>query len=75
MKAIILEVRDGYAAALREDGVLVTAGGRVAGCTAVAPDLRQAVSDAYALAAQVHFANAYCRRDIGRRALSACEGE
>ena len=57
-------------AALR-DGLLVTSGGRVAGCTAVADTLPQAVEEAYALARRVRFENAYCRSDIGRRALQA----
>ena len=29
---------------------------------------------AYALADRIHFDNAYCRRDIGRRALEARNG-
>ena len=33
-----------------------------------------AIRDAYALAAQVHFDNAYCRKDIGQRALRAVKG-
>lgn len=56
-----------------EDGRLVTAGGRVLGVTAVAEDLPAAVAGAYRLAEGVHFANAYCRKDIGRRALAAME--
>ena len=51
--------------------VLVTNGGRVLGCTAVADTLEDAIRGAYAVADQVSFENAYCRRDIGRRALAA----
>ena len=57
-------------AALR-DGQLVTNGGRVLGCTAVAETLPKAIEEAYAVAEQVKFENAFCRRDIGRRALQA----
>ena len=57
-------------AALR-DGQLVTNGGRVLGCTAVAETLPEAIEEAYAVAEQVKFENAFCRRDIGRRALQA----
>ena len=57
-------------AALR-DGELVTSGGRVLGCTAVADTLPAAIREAYALAGQIHFENAYCRSDIGQRALRA----
>ena len=62
------------AGAAVKDGALVTGGGRVLGATAVAEDLPAAVKAAYALADRVHFDNAYCRRDIGRRALRALEG-
>ena len=62
------------AGAAVKDGALVTGGGRVLGATAVAEDLPTAVEAAYALADRVHFNNAYCRRDIGRRALRALEG-
>jgi len=59
------------AGAALADGVLVTAGGRVLGVTAVADDLPAAVREAYRLVEGVHFDNAYCRRDIGARALRA----
>ena len=62
------------AGAAVKDGALVTGGGRVLGATVVADDLPAAVEAAYALADRVHFDNAYCRRDIGRRALRALEG-
>ena len=59
------------AGAVEKDGVLVTSGGRVAGCTAVKKDLESAIAGAYAIAEQVRFENAYCRQDIGKRALQA----
>ena len=55
------------------DGRLVTAGGRVTGTTVVAGTLAGAIREAYRLANQVEFANAYRRRDIGQRALQALE--
>ncbi len=61
-------------AALR-DGQLVTNGGRVAGCTAVADSLEAAIDGAYDIAGQLRFENSYCRSDIGRRALQARKGE
>ncbi len=54
-------------------GTLVTNGGRVVGCTAVADTLPEAIEKAYEIADQVHFDNAFCRRDIGRRAMQALE--
>ena len=59
------------AGATLKDGVLVTNGGRVCGCTAVADSLENAIQGAYRIADQVHFDNAYCRTDIGQRALRA----
>ena len=52
-----------------KDGRLVTSGGRVLGVVATAPELKTAVERAYEQVEKVHFANAYYRRDIGRRAL------
>ncbi|MBR6951021.1 MAG: phosphoribosylamine--glycine ligase [Oscillospiraceae bacterium] len=59
------------AGAKLDGGKLVTSGGRVLGVTATAPTLREAIDRAYANADRVTFANAYCRRDIGQRALQA----
>ena len=61
------------AGAKLQDGELVTSGGRVVGCTAVADTLPEAIREAYEIAGQVHFENAYCRRDIGARALKAAQ--
>ncbi len=60
--------------ALREDGTLVTSGGRVLGVTAAAPTLQEALRDAYAAAETVDFDGKYLRTDIGKRALAALEG-
>ena len=59
------------AGAAVKDGRLVTNGGRVLGAVAIAEDLRTAIAKAYGLADRIHFGNAYCRRDIGQRALAA----
>ena len=53
------------------DGKLLTSGGRVTGTTAVRSTLEDAIVAAYRLSAGVKFANAYCRSDIGQRALAA----
>ena len=70
------DVRDHVfvAGAALKDGVLVTNGGRVVGCTAVAETLSAAVDAAYSIAGKVHFENAYCRSDIGARALRMSKG-
>ena len=59
------------AGAKLENGQLLTSGGRVTGTTVVADSLEDAISGAYAMAKGVQFENAYCRSDIGRRALQA----
>ena len=63
------------AGAVEKDGKLLTSGGRVLGAVAVAGDLPRAIERAYALADRIHFENAFCRRDIGKRALEALEGK
>ena len=61
-----------YVAGARlENGQLLTSGGRVTGTTVVADSLEDAIAGAYAMAKGVQFENAYCRSDIGRRALQA----
>ena len=62
------------AGAALEDGVLKTNGGRVVGAVAVADTLERAIDAAYDLAGRIHFENAYCRSDIGQRALAAGKG-
>ena len=61
------------AGAAVKDGRLVTNGGRVVGCTAIAETLSEAVRNAYKIADQVRFENKFCRRDIGAKAMAAKE--
>lgn len=53
----------------REDGAIVSAGGRVLSVTATAPSLAQAREAAYALLGQVELAGAQFRRDIAEAAV------
>ena len=53
------------------DGKLLTNGGRVVGCTAVADTLPEAIRAAYEITDHVKFKNAYKRNDIGARAMKA----
>jgi phosphoribosylamine--glycine ligase len=55
--------------AQRDDGALVTAGGRVLNVTGVAGDLRSALGRAYAAIQHLHFDHMHHRTDIGWRAL------
>ena len=47
---------------------------RAAAVTATAADLPAAIREAYRLVEGVQFEKAYCRRDIGQKALAAMEG-
>ena len=51
------------------DGNVITAGGRVLCACAQGDDLSQARNRAYAAVDRIHFEGAFCRRDIGYRAL------
>ena len=53
------------------DGKLLTNGGRVLGVTAIDETLKGAIDKAYEKVSKIHFENAYCRKDIGARALKA----
>ena len=70
------EVKDKVfvAGAKIEDGILVTNGGRVVGCSGVGDTLPEAIQKAYEVVDKVHFENEYYRHDIGARALKAYKG-
>ena len=59
------------AGAKLEGGKLLSSGGRVLGVTELAATLPEAIEKAYADVEKISFANAYYRRDIGKRALEA----
>ena len=59
------------AGAKKENGKLLTSGGRVLGVTATADSLPEAVKKAYDAVKKVNFENMYYRKDIGKRALMA----
>jgi phosphoribosylamine---glycine ligase len=57
-----------HAGTTRHDDAYFTAGGRVLGVTARAPELKTAVERAYQAAAQISFEGAHYRKDIAARA-------
>ena len=63
------------AGAKLEGGKLLTSGGRVLNVVATAPTLKEAIDDAYKATKSITFENAYCRSDIGQRALQAVSAE
>jgi phosphoribosylamine--glycine ligase len=52
------------------DGKLVTNGGRVLGVTAVDRDIRSAIERGYRAVEKIRWEGAYCRTDIGKKALA-----
>lgn len=58
-----------HAGTAKQDGQVVTAGGRVLGVTAIGEDLREAIARAYEAVDLITWNDCYCRRDIGRKAL------
>jgi phosphoribosylamine--glycine ligase len=64
------DVKVFHAGTDRQGGKLVTAGGRVLGVTALGEDLASAQARAYQAVDQINWPGAYCRRDIGYRALA-----
>jgi len=55
---------------LREDGRVVTAGGRVLCVTALGETVAAAQRRAYEVADRIRWPGVYCRRDIGHRAIA-----
>ncbi len=55
----------------REDGQLVTNGGRVIGVTAIGDTIKSSIDRAYEAVSKINFDRAYFRRDIGHRALTS----
>lgn len=60
-----------FAGAKKSGNDILSAGGRVLGVSAIAPDLKSAIAKAYKETEKVHFENSYKRSDIGARALAA----
>ena len=58
------------AGAKKQDGKLLSAGGRVLGVTAVGSNLSDAIDKAYAATKKVQFENGFYRSDIGQKALA-----
>jgi phosphoribosylamine--glycine ligase len=58
-----------HAGTVFRDGKLLTAGGRVLGVTAIAPDLESAIARAYVAVKMVHFEGMHYRKDIGAKGL------
>jgi len=58
-----------HAGTAKDDGRVVTNGGRVLGVTALGKTVAEAKARAYGAVAKIHFDGAYCRSDIADRAI------
>jgi phosphoribosylamine---glycine ligase len=63
-----------HAGTREHDGAVITAGGRVLCVTALGDSVAAAQATAYALADRIHWPGAFCRRDIGYRAIARERG-
>ena len=59
-----------HAGTQKQDGKILTTGGRVLGVTALGDTLESAISNAYAAVDQISWPHKYCRKDIGKKGLS-----
>lgn len=59
-----------HAGTRREDGQVLTNGGRVLGVTALGTTLESAIANAYLAAQKIQWQSKYCRMDIGKKGLA-----
>ncbi len=59
-----------HAGTKKEDGKILTNGGRVLGVTALGDSLEIAITNAYSTVNNIIWPNKYCRKDIGKKGLS-----
>ncbi len=59
-----------HAGTKKQDGKILSNGGRVLGVTALGDTLGSAISNAYIAAEKISWPHKYCRKDIGKKGLS-----
>ena len=59
-----------HAGTKKQDGKILTNGGRVLGVTALGDTLESAIQNAYSVAEKISWPHKYCRKDIGKKGLS-----
>jgi phosphoribosylamine---glycine ligase len=64
------DVKIFHAGTREKGGIVFTSGGRVLCAVALGADVAEAQRKAYALADRIHWLGAFCRRDIGWRAIA-----
>jgi phosphoribosylamine--glycine ligase len=64
-----------HAGTALKDKAVVTNGGRVLGVTALGEDIPGSIKKAYQAVKKIHWETAYCRTDIGQKALKYAKGK
>ena len=59
-----------HAGTKKQDGEILTNGGRVLGVTALGDTLESAIEKAYSTIEKISWQHKYCRKDIGKKGLS-----
>ncbi|MGI9567091.1 MAG: phosphoribosylamine--glycine ligase [Nitrosopumilus sp.] len=59
-----------HAGTRKENGKIISNGGRVLGVTALGDSLESAIANAYSAADKITWPHKYCRKDIGQKGLS-----
>ncbi|MGB0855738.1 MAG: phosphoribosylamine--glycine ligase [Nitrosopumilus sp.] len=59
-----------HAGTKKEDGKILSNGGRVLGVTALGDSLESAITNAYSASEKITWPHKYCRQDIGQKGLS-----
>ncbi len=59
-----------HAGTKKQDGKILTNGGRVLGVTALGDTLESSIANAYAAAEKITWPHKYCRKDIGKKGLT-----
>ena len=59
-----------HAGTKKENGKILSNGGRVLGVTALGDSLESAIANAYSASEKISWPHKYCRKDIGRKGLS-----
>jgi len=65
--ALLKNIFPFYAGVKRENGNIVTSGGRVIGITALGRNLKEAIQQLYRAINKIHFEGMYYRKDIGHK--------
>lgn len=69
------EVTVFHAGTMADQGGILANGGRVLAVNATGADLQEAVTRAYEAVDKIEWADGFCRRDIGRRAIFAAQAK